>query len=237
MKARHRLPIRLAPRGLRGRGVQRPARTCPFSNVGPQLALLAPGCDLDEANPLTGAAEYDQAGDSFSEAAVAAVLGALRAYRPDLEWRRGRRNCSSSAAAAAAGVLDVTALFQAAGLGSVVAYGEAHEPIAAPLPSSTPSSVTAPPAARPARLARPRVRIRRHGKTIIVGLLNLPRGDHATLTLFGRRRDGHRHRVRRVSPIRRTTALPAIRGGLLVVAYRDPADHALASSASYPVPG
>lgn len=209
---------------------------CPFSNVGPQLALLAPGCDLDEANPLTGAAEYDQAGDSFSEAAVAAVLGALRAYRPDLSGEQAEELLKQTAAAAA-GVLDVTALFQAAGLGSVVAYGEAHEPIAAPLPSSTPSSVTAPPAARPARLARPRVRIRRHGKTIIVGLLNLPRGDHATLTLFGRRRDGHRHRVRRVSPIRRTTALPAIRGGLLVVAYRDPADHALASSASYPVPG
>jgi membrane-anchored mycosin MYCP len=208
---------------------------CPFSNVGPQLALLAPGCDLDEANPLTGEAEYDLAGDSFSEAAVAAVLGALRAYRPELTGEQAEELLKQTATAAG-GVLDVTALFQAAGLGSVVANGEAHEPTPTPPVTSTLPSITSPPpVSRPARLARPRVLIHRHGKTIIVGLLNLPRGDRVTLTLLGRRRDGHRRRVRQVFSTRRTIALPAVGGGLLVVSFSDPQGHALPSSASYKV--
>jgi len=209
---------------------------CAFSNTGPQLALLAPGCDLDEANPLTGAAEYDQAGTSFAEAEVAAVLGALRAYRPDLSGEQAEELLKQTASAAG-GVLDVTALFDAAGLASVVADGEANELLLASPAPSAPLPVAAVPTARQTRLARPRVRIRRHGKSMIVRLFNLPRGDRGTITLFGARRHAHRRRVRRVSTARRTIRLPAVAGGLLLVAYSDPSGHALPSSASYPVPG
>jgi hypothetical protein len=209
---------------------------CTFSNTGPQLALLAPGCDLDEANPLTGAAEYDQAGTSFAEADVAAILGALRAYRPDLSGEQAEELLKQTASAAG-GVLDVTALFDAAGLASVVAAGEANELLlASPAPSAQ-LPVAAVPTARQARLVRPRVRIRRYGNSMIVRLLNLPRGDRATITLLAARRHAHRRRVRRVSTARPTIRLPAVAGGLLLVAYSDPSGHALSSSASYPVPG
>jgi hypothetical protein len=209
---------------------------CAFSNTGPQLALLAPGCDLDEANPLTGAAEYDQAGTSFAEVDVAAVLGALRAYRPDLSGEQAEELLKETASAAG-GVLDVTALFDAAGLASVVAAGEANEPLGASPAPSAPLSTAVVPTARQARLARPRVRIRRHGNSMIVRLFNLPRGDRGTITLLGARRHAHRRRVRRVSTARRMIRLPAVAGGLLLVAYSDPSGHALSSSASYPVPG
>ncbi len=208
---------------------------CAFSNTGPQLALLAPGCDLDEANPLTGAAEYDQAGTSFAEADVAAVLGALRAYRPDLSGEQAEALLKQTASAAS-GVLDVTALFDAAGLASVVAAGEANEPLGTSPAPGAPLSVAAVPTARQARLARPRVQIRRHANSMIVRLLNLPRGDRATLTLLGARRRAHRRRLRRLSTARRTIRLPAVAGGLLLVAYSDPSGRALPSSASYPLP-
>jgi Subtilase family len=209
---------------------------CAFSNTGPQLALLAPGCDLEEANPLTGTVEYNEAGTSFSEADDAAVLAALRAYRPDLGPEQAEQLMRSTAAAAG-GVLDVSALFRAAGLGGVIADGEAH----GPKPQLTPSSTLVnPPAAKPtakhrALLAKPRVRIRQHGKTFVVRLLNLPRGDRLAATLLGPRHHTHRHLLRRISTIRRTISLPVIHAGLLLLSYTDPAGRAVSPQASYPL--
>jgi hypothetical protein len=207
---------------------------CAFSNTGPQLALLAPGCDLEEANPLTGAVEYDEAGASFAEADAAAVLAALRAYRPDLGPEEAEQLMRSTAAAVS-GVLDVTALFQAAGLGGVIADGEAHEPTStlAPAPMLAGSPATGAPAKHRTSPIKPRVRIRRHGKMLLVRLLNLPRGDRLAATLLGPRHHGHRRLLRRVSTGRRRIALPAIHAGLLLLSYTDPAGHAVSSQVSY----
>jgi hypothetical protein len=207
---------------------------CAFSNIGPQLALLAPGCDLEEANPLTGAVEYDEAGTSFSEADAAAVLAALRAYRPDLGPEEAEQLMRSTAAAAG-GVLDVTALFQAAGLGGVIANGEAQEPTSGltqgPTPASSPT--TGSPAKHRTLPIKPRVQIHRHGKMLLVRLLNLPRGDRMAAILLGPRHHGRRRLLRRVSSGRRRIALPAIHAALLVLSYTDPAGHVASSQVSY----
>ena len=204
---------------------------CAFSNTGSQLALLAPGCDLEEANPLSGSPEYDYAGTSQATAITAAVLAALRAYRPDLS-PEGAEQLLRGTAAAAGAVLDVTALFRAAGLGGLIAEGEAREPRPA-LPAASIPAPVKPAAAHPTRLIRPRVRLRRHGKTLIVDLQNLPHGDHAIVKLLGPRLHRHRHRVRQISSKHRTVSLPEVHGGMLTVVYRNPAGQPVSNGSSY----
>src|SRR5665213_3736122 len=58
---------------------------CSFSNHGEGLRLIAPGCDLDGADPLTGEADYNYwQGSSESSVIAASALDALMAYRPEL---------------------------------------------------------------------------------------------------------------------------------------------------------
>jgi hypothetical protein len=204
---------------------------CAFSNTGPQLALLAPGCDLEEANPVSGSPEYDYAGTSQATAITAAVLAALRAYRPDLT-PEGAEQLLRGTATAAGGVLDVAALFQAAGLGGLIAEGETREPKPAPPAAGIPAPVK-PAAAHPARLLRPRVRLRRHSNTLIVDLQNLPHGDRAVVGLLGPRFHRHRHRVLQISSEHRTVSLPEVYGGMLTVVYRNSAGHPVSYSVSY----
>lgn len=209
---------------------------CSFSNTGPQLALLAPGCDLEEANPLTGEAEYDEAGTSFAEADDAAVLAALRAYRPELNAEEAEALMRNSAAATG-GVLDVTDLFDAAGLQAVVASGEANEPkpTTSPSTASTPAAkltVGAEPAVGRKRLARPRLRIRDRGKTMLVRLLNLPQGGRVSAIILGPRLHSHRHIVLRISSTHTRISVPAIPHGLLTVTYTARVGHDRTSPAT-----
>jgi hypothetical protein len=206
-------------------------KPCSFSNTGPQLALLAPGCDLEEASPRTGEVEYDEAGTSFAEADAAAVLAALRAYRPDL-GPEAAEQLMRDTAAAAGGVLEVTALFRAAGLQAVITDGEAREPKPPTPATSVPTSVKAP-AHRIRRMIHPRMRIRRHGKTLVMDLQNLPHGDKAIIDILGPPRRKQRHRVLQISSNQRAISLPAVHGGLLALIYRDSAGHPVSYGASY----
>jgi Subtilase family len=208
---------------------------CSFSNTGPQLAVLAPGCDLEEANPLTGEVEYDEAGTSFAESDDAAVLAALRAYRPELNAEEAETLMRNSAAVRG-GVLDVTSLFDAAGLQAVVASGEANEPKPVPIPTTASVPVSKPalkPAVGRVRLARPRLRIRRRGKTLLVSLLNLPRSGRVGAIVLGPRLHGHRHIVLRISSTQARISVPAIPHGLLMVTYTARAGPDRASPATY----
>jgi membrane-anchored mycosin MYCP len=207
---------------------------CSFSNTGPQLALLAPGCDLEEASPLTGVAEYDQGGSSYSEADAAAVLAALRAYQPGLSAEAAEALMRNTAATAG-GVLDVTGLFQAAGLQALIAEGETNEPKAAPAPAPAPVIAPATKALVKHRhaLIRPRVQIRRHGKTLLVRLLNLPRGDRVTVMLLARAKHGHRRVLRRTFSSHRQVSIPAIYDGLLLLSYSTPSRQSVSRRASY----
>lgn len=209
---------------------------CSFSNTGPQLALLAPGCDLEEANPLTGEAEYDQAGTSYAEDDDAAVLAALRAYRPELNAEEAEALMRNSATTTN-GVLDVTALFDAAGLQAVVASGEANEPTPTTSPSTAGALAVKPTVAAKQtvarkRLTRPRLAIRHRGKTMLVHLLNLARGERAHATVLGPRLRGRRHVVLRISSTHVRFSVPAVAHGLLTVTYTPSAGHDRASPAT-----
>ncbi len=179
---------------------------CSFSNTGPQLALLAPGCELQEANPVSGELLEGYAGDSQGDAITAAVLAALRAYRPDLGAGEAEHLLISTAQAAG-GSLDATALFQAAGLESVIEAGERNEPSpTSPVRVLAPAQAQGKVVQHGSRLPRPRVRVRHRGNTLSVRFLNMPADVKAILSIVGAQR-GHR----RIVLARMTTRNHAVR--------------------------
>ena len=98
---------------------------CPFSNRGPGLRLLAPGCGLDGADPGAGAPDSNYwQGTSESSAIAAAALAALDSYRPGLSPASSEEIITG----AAGGVLNIAQAFRNAGLASIVAGGEAATP-------------------------------------------------------------------------------------------------------------
>ncbi len=179
---------------------------CSFSNTGPQLALLAPGCDLQEVNPVSGAPTSEYAGTSQATAITAAVLAALRAYQPNLGAAEAERSLISTARSAG-GSLDVTALFRAAGLDDVIEAGERNEPkLSATAPTQPPSNVPPQPSGR---LPRPRVSVRHQGNTVLVRFLNLPSDGKAILCVFSRQHDHRSIQFARVATRHPTVRLQA----------------------------
>lgn len=125
---------------------------CPFSNRGSGLALLAPGCDSQTepgaGNGIEIAFSDDGApawAEGTSEAAsiVSAAEASMRAYSPTLSYSQAQ-GCITSTLVNG-GSLDVTAAFDACGLGQVVSEGMSAYRAANPPP--TQPSDTGPPAA------------------------------------------------------------------------------------------
>lgn len=115
---------------------------CPFSNRGEGLALIAPGCYLDGADPLSGSADENYwQGTSEASAITAAALTALISYKPALSAEEAEHDLTT----AHDGVLDIAQAFRDAGLSAIVSAGEAAEPKppASP-PASQPTSAPAP---------------------------------------------------------------------------------------------
>ncbi len=139
---------------------------CAFTDRGPAIRLLAPGCGLDSADPVTGAPGFSvEAGTSEATAIAAAALGALRAYRPDLTTDQAEGLITASAG----GRLDLAAAFRAAGLGSVIALGAARARQYAP------------------RIPPPRASLGRRGRRLVLSLRARPRGVRALVRVRGRR--------------------------------------------------
>ena len=189
---------------------------CSFSNTGPQLALLAPGCDLQEADPVSGAPLDEYAGTSQATAITAAVLAALRAYQPSLGPVQAEQLLTNTARTAG-GALDVTKLFQTAGLSNVIEAGERNEP-------PPPATSTAPPLptgriTRGPRLPRPRVSVRHRGNTLLLRFLNLPPDGKAMLSVFSRKRGHRRVELARMATRHRTVRLQARAGTILDISY------------------
>ena len=127
---------------------------CSFSNRGEGLRLLAPGCDLDGAEPTTGVSNYNYwQGTSEASAIAAAALDALDSYQPGLSPEAAEKDLTE----ADNGVLDIAQTFRNAGLGAIVTAGEAAEPGAQSnsSPASSPQPVT-PLASMTHPFARPR---------------------------------------------------------------------------------
>jgi hypothetical protein len=93
---------------------------CSFSNRGAGLQMLAPGCDLDAADPLTGAPDYNYwQGTSEASDIDAAALDALEAYDSQLTPAEAENDLKN----ADAGTLDIAQAFRDAGLAQLVEEG------------------------------------------------------------------------------------------------------------------
>lgn len=153
---------------------------CTFSNFGAGVDLYAGGCDTTATGRSGAQASY--AGTSFAAPAVAAVLVALRAYRPDLSAGDAEALLKSTAVApsgAPGPVVDAAAAFRAAGLGHVLDAAQAAAPPAAAGtvsdPGSEPSTWTTPaclPEGR--RLRSPSGVARLRGRKLTLALTCVP---------------------------------------------------------------
>jgi hypothetical protein len=209
---------------------------CGFSSVGARL--LAPGCELDAADPSTGwpNSDYSQ-GTSQADAITAGVLGALRAYRPELTPDEAEQLLTGPSD----GTLNVTATFQAAGLTSIIQAGTQAEPAPPPTstpttlgPNPTPTATTLRAATGPslaARLPQPHARLRRYGKHLLLSLTSRPAGTETQVQLLGHRHGYHDlQRMREITSNSTTIRLPD-QGVLAVqVRYIDPYDTGRASA-------
>jgi len=164
---------------------------CAFSNRGEGLRLIAPGCDLDGADPTSGAPNYNYwQGTSESSAIAASALDALESYQSDLSPAAAEEYLTG----AKGGVLDIAQAFRNAGLGQIVAEGEAAEP-GAQAPQS-PNPAIPPQGVAPSRsmtliapFPRPRARLKRvHGRLVLV-LSGRPSEAQAQVRYLGHR--GH----------------------------------------------
>ena len=147
---------------------------CSFSNRGEGLRLLAPGCDLDGAEPTTGAPNYNYwQGTSEASAIAAAALDALDSYQPGLSPEAAEKDLTE----ADNGVLDIAQTFRNAGLGAIVTAGEAAEPGAQSnsTPGSSPQPVTPLAAMTLTRpFGRPQARLRRVKHRLVLALTGTP---------------------------------------------------------------
>jgi hypothetical protein len=205
---------------------------CSFSNRGEGLRLMAPGCDLDAADPGNGEADYNyRQGSSESSDITASALDALMSYRPDLSPQAAQEYVTG----AHAGVLDIGQTFRNAGLGQLVVEGEAAEPGRQPSAGSSPAlppQAVAPSGAMNliAPFARPHARLKRvKGRTILI-LTGRPSGAQAQVRYLGHRgHSRHLNVLRTISTALNTTTVPAADIAEVSVRYTDPYDAERAS--------
>jgi len=197
---------------------------CSFSNRGEGLRLLAPGCDLNGADPTSGAPNYNYwQGTSESSAIAAAGLAALESYQPSLTPAAAEQDLTATDN----GVLDIAQAFRNAGLAGIVAAGEAAEPGAQPTSPATPPQNVAPSSSMPliASFPRPQARLRRLKGRLVLLLSGRPGEAQAQVRYLG-----HRGRSRHLSILRTldgafiNLTLPATGVLEVSVRYTDPYD-------------
>jgi hypothetical protein len=203
---------------------------CSFSNRGEGLRLLAPGCDLDGADPASGSADFNYwQGTSESSVIAAASLTALESYRPDLSPAGAEELLTG----ADGGVLNVAGAFDNAGLEAIVSAGQAAEPG----PASPASEEKSPGEVAPsnamaliAPYARPVARLRRIGRRIVLVLSGKPSEAETEVRYLGHRgRSRHLRVLRMVQGFFAQLTLPRLGVTELAVRYVDGYDVARAS--------
>ena len=198
---------------------------CSFSNRGEGLRLLAPGCDLDGAEPTTGASNYNYwQGTSEASAIAAAALDALDSYQPGLSPEAAEKDLTE----ADNGVLDIAQTFRNVGLGAIVTAGEAAEPGAQPnsTPASSPQPVTPLTAMTLTQpFGRPQARLKRVRHHLVLALTGRPSDAQVQVRYLG-----HTGRSRRLRVLRTLhgvfTSLTLPTSGVVEVSarYTDPYD-------------
>jgi Subtilase family len=216
---------------------------CSFSNHGEGLQMIAPGCGLDAADPVSGASNYNYTqGTSQASLITSTALTALLAYRPDLSYRAAEEDLTNPSH----GALDITAAFRAAGLTDTIAAGEASEPqpTQPPLQPSTPqaspnivdpsNTATQPlqqTSMSPRGLPRPRARLAIRSNRLVLELADRPNGTRTQIHVLGRVPGSPRLRLLGSMTSSRATLTLSSRGVAEVkVRYTDP-QHTRRSSA------
>jgi hypothetical protein len=170
---------------------------CSFSNRGEGLRLLAPGCDLDGAEPTTGTPNYNYwQGTSEASAIAAAALDALDSYQPGLSPETAEKDLTEGHS----GVLDIAQSFRNAGLGAIVTAGEAAEPGAQSnsTPASSPQSVTPLSTMKLTQpFGRPQARLKRVRHRLVLALTGRPSEAQVQVRFLG-----HAGRSRRLRVLR-----------------------------------
>jgi hypothetical protein len=198
---------------------------CSFSNRGEGLRLLAPGCDLDGADPVTGAPNYNYwQGTSDASDIAAATLDALDSYQPGLSPETAEKDLTE----ANKGVLDIAQTFRNAGLGAIVTAGEAAEPGAQSnsSPASSPQPVTPLTAMKLTQsFGRPQARLKRVKHRLVLALLGRPSEAQVQLRYLGHRGRSHQLRVlRTLHGVFASLTLPTFGVVEVSVRYTDPYD-------------
>lgn len=209
---------------------------CPFANKGNGLRLIAPGCDLLGADPLTGTEKYNYwLGSSEASTIAAAALTAMRAYNPDLSVQEAESDLSS----AHNGALDIAAAFRLAGLAQIVAQGEAAEPPAPPADQSAPTASITTSSNTPANdpsegpqtpgppLPAPRVKVEHRHTNLVLILKGHPNGARTQVRMLGHPDPtGRLHVLLRFMARASQTVLqlPAISAREIKLRYIDPYD-------------
>jgi hypothetical protein len=198
---------------------------CSFSNRGEGLRLLAPGCDLDGAEPTSGASNYNYwQGTSEASVIAAAALDALDSYQPSLSPEAAEKDLTE----ADSGVLNIAQTFRNAGLGAIVSAGEAAEPGAQPGPTaeSSPQQVatlTAMALTRP--FARPRAHLKRVKHRLVLALTGRPQEAEVQVRYLGHRpRSRQLHVLRTLHGAFSSLTLPRSGVAEVSVRYTDPYD-------------
>jgi subtilisin family serine protease len=214
---------------------------CPFSNRGPQIQAVGPGCDLDLADPSTGSRWTAYAGGtSAASMTTSIVLALLRSYRPELGWSGAERLVTSADPSRISGErLDVERVFRSAGLGSLVDRAKTRLSMHTPN-ISPPSTVSkdpdatnpAPPALEPPNfdaipvergLLRPRlVRMVRRNSSVSLRLGRLPADASVLVKLQARAGEFGYRTIERTISNRATVRLTLPkrwRGGRLSIEY------------------
>ncbi|MGA9313237.1 MAG: S8 family serine peptidase [Solirubrobacteraceae bacterium] len=196
---------------------------CSFSNRGEGLRLLAPGCDLDGAEPTSGAPNYNYwQGTSEASVIAAAALDALDSYQPGLSPEAGEKDLTE----ADKGVLNIAQTFRNAGLGAIVSAGEAAEPGAqlSPPAGSSPQPL-APLTAMRRPFARPKAQLRRVKHRLVLALIGRPREAEAQVRYLGHHGRSRRLRVlRTLHGVFTNLTLPTSGVAEVSVRYVDPYD-------------
>lgn len=195
---------------------------CSFSNRGEGLRLLAPGCDLDGAEPTSGASNYNYwQGTSEASVIAAAALDALDSYQPGLSPEAGEKDLTE----ADSGVLNIAQTFRNAGLGAIVSAGEAAEPGAQTSTAGSPPQPVAPLTTMTRPFARPQARLRRVKHRLVLMLTGRPKEAETQVRYLG-----HRGHSRRLSILRTlhgaftNLTLPTSGVAEVSVRYIDPYD-------------
>jgi hypothetical protein len=200
---------------------------CSFSNRGEGLRLIAPGCDLDGADPTSGEPDYNYwQGTSESSVIAASALTALESYRPTLSPQEAEEDLTG----ADGGVLDIAQAFRNAGLGEIVTAGEAAEPATQPAktsnPATPPQSMTpSSPITLTTPFQQPRAQLKRiHGRLVLI-LSGRPSEAQAQVRYLGRRgRSRHLRILRTLDGAFADLTLPASGVIEVSVRYTDPYD-------------